>query len=98
MKKAWRNFVRSFQPKYSVIVNMYHVFPGVPVKKHSHRHDFGKGELAEARNFYDKVVAKHAQLGFPNTEIHLVKGKKKVLQGKNYGPVDLVKGLNVQSA
>ena len=98
MKKAWANFLKSFKPRYSVIVNMYHVVPGNPIKKHAHKHDFGKGELNAASKFYQKVVNKHSQLGFPNTEIQLVKGKKTVLQTKNYGPVDMVKNLNVQSA
>ncbi|MEQ8581282.1 MAG: hypothetical protein RIC30_00140 [Marinoscillum sp.] len=98
MKKAWANFVKTFQPKYSVVVNMYHVVPGTPVKKHAHKHEFGKGELDEASIFFHKVVKKHSQLGFPNTEVQLIKGKKTVVQAKNYGPVELVKGLNVQSA
>lgn len=98
MKKAWVNFLKSLQPKYAVVVNMYHVIPGRPVKMHAHRHQFGNGEYDQAILFYNKVVKKHGQLNFPNTEIHLVKGKKKVVQKKNYGPVDLVKGLNVQSA
>lgn len=91
MKNPLAGFFRLFQPKYSVVVNMYHVLPGSPVLMHSHKHDFGKGELDRAQQFYDQVVAKHTQLGFPNTEIHLVKGKKTVMQRKNYGPVDLVK-------
>lgn len=98
MKKAWVNFLKSFQPKYTVLVNMYHVIPGNPVQKVSHKHEFGKGELSAARMFYDKVVRRHTQLGFPNTEIHLIKGKKKILQMKNYGPVDLIKNLNIKSA
>lgn len=98
MKKAWINFIKSLQPKYSVVVNMYHVIPGRAVKKHEHKHEFGNGEYYEAKMFYDKVVKRHSQLGFPNTEIHLIKGKKKVVQMKNYGPVDIVKNLNVQSA
>lgn len=88
-----------FQPKYSVIVNMYHVIPGTPVKKFEHRHDFGKGEYDVASMFFQKVVRKHSKLNFPNTEIQLIKGRKTVIERKNYGPVDLVKRtLNVQSA
>lgn len=97
MKKAWINFIKSFQPKYSVVVNMYHVIPGFPVQKHAHVHHFGNGELEEAQRFYDKVTLKHTQLGgFANTEVNLVKGKKTLIQAKKYGPVDMVKNLNVQ--
>lgn len=77
---------------------MYHVIPGTPVKKFEHRHDFGKGELEEASTFYQKVVKKHNTLGFPNTEIQLIKGKKSIVEKKNFGPVEQVKNLNVQSA
>ena len=42
MKNPLAGIIRMFQPKYSVIVNMYHVIPGTPVKKFEHRHDFGK--------------------------------------------------------
>lgn len=98
MKKAWANFLKSFQPKYSVIVNMYHVVPGSPIKKYEHKHEFDKGELDAASAFYKKVVTKHSQLGFPNTEVQLVKGRRTVLEFKKYGPVDMVKNLNVKSA
>lgn len=98
MKKAWADFLKSFQPKYSVVVNMYHVVPGSPIKKYEHKHEFGKGELDAASAFYQKVVTKHSQLGFPNTEVQLVKGRRTVLEFKKYGPVDMVKNLNVKSA
>ncbi len=98
MKNPLAGIVRMFQPKYSVVVNMYHVVPGNPVKKVEHRHDFDKGEYDQASMFYHKVVQRHNKLRFPNTEIHLIKGRKTVIERKNYGPVDMVKTLNVQSA
>ncbi|RED92452.1 hypothetical protein [Marinoscillum furvescens] len=98
MKKAWANFLKNFQPSYSVVVTMYHVVPGSPVKKHEHRHSFGKGELVAASTFYQKVIKKHSELGFPNTEVQLIKGKKSVMETKQYGPVSMVKSLNTQSA
>ncbi|MEQ8474525.1 MAG: hypothetical protein RIC35_25225 [Marinoscillum sp.] len=98
MKNPLAGLIRMFQPKYSVVVNMYHVIPGTPVKKFEHRHDFGKGELEQASMFYQKVVKKHNSLGFPNTEIQLIKGKKSIVEKRNFGPVDQVKRLNVQSA
>lgn len=98
MQNPLTAFFKLFQPRYSVVVNMYHVIPGTPIKKHSHVNDFGKGQLDMAQTFFNQVVEKHNTLGFPNTEIQLMKGKKTVLEKKNYGPVDLVKTLNVQSA
>ena len=98
MKNPIAAFFKLFQPRYSVVVNMYHVVPGTPIKKVAHKHDFGKGQLDMAQTFFNQVVEKHNQLGFPNTEIQLLKGKKTVIDHKNYGPVDLVKTLNEQSA
>lgn len=98
MKKAWANFLKTFQPKYSVVVNMYHLVPGSPIKKHEHRHAFEKGQLDEASAFYQKVLAKHSKLGFPNTEVQLVKGKKTVLKFKKYGPVDMLKTFKVKKS
>lgn len=96
--RGYQQFVKQFKPRYSVIVNMYHVLPGIPVQKHQHKQVFDKGELDRASMFFTKVIRKHSQLGFPNTEILLIKGKKTVLQTKTYGPVEMVKTLNVQSA
>lgn len=98
MKNPFAGIIKMFQPKYSVVVNMYHVIPGTPVQKFAHKQEFDKGELDAASMFYAKVVQKHNSLGFPNTEIQLIKGRKTVLQSRSYGPVDLVKKLNVKSA
>ena len=98
MKNPLAGLIKMFQPKYSVVVNMYHVIPGTPVKKFEHKHEFGKGEYDQASMFYHKVVKKHSTLNFPNTEIQLIKGKKTVVERKNYGPVDQVKNLAIQSA
>lgn len=95
MKKAWLDFLKSFQPTYSVTVSMYHVIPGRQVQKFDYREDFGKGELEPARKFYNNLINKHKEVGFPNSEIHLVKGKKTSLHSTTFGPVDLVKSLNV---
>lgn len=97
MKNPFAGIIKMFQPRYSVVVNMYHVIPGNPVQKYVHRQEFDRGELDHASMFYTKVVRKHSELGFPNTEIQLVKGKHTVIQAKNYGPVDMIKNLNVQT-
>jgi len=98
MKNPFAGIVKMFQPKYSVVVNMYHVIPGNPIQKVEHKHEFDKGALDEATMYFTKIVRKHSELGFPNTEVQLVKGRKTVIQTKKYGPVDLVKNLNVKSA
>ncbi|MFY0605802.1 MAG: hypothetical protein JXR10_03745 [Cyclobacteriaceae bacterium] len=98
MKNPFAGIIKMFQPRYAVVVNMYHVVPGIPVQKHAHRQEFDRGEVDQASIFFQKVVKKHSTLGFPNTEVQLIKGKNTVMQTKNYGPVDLVKGMNVQSA
>ncbi len=95
MKKAWLDFLTSFKPTYSVTVSMYHVIPGQQVKKFDYREDFGKGEIEQARKFYNALIARHKEIGFPNSEIHLLKGKKTSLHETKFGPVDLVKSLNV---
>lgn len=95
MKEAWLNFLKTFKPTYSVIVSMYHVIPGRKVQKYDHKHDFDKGEIDKARVFYNSVVKKHADTGFPNTEISLIKGKKTILHSREFGPISMVKTMNV---
>ena len=95
---SYKSFVKQFKPRYSVVVNMYHVIPGIPVQHQTFAEQFDKGELDEASKYFRKVVVKHGELGFPNTEIQLVKGKKTVLDAKKFGPVDMVKTMNVKNA
>ena len=87
MKKAWNNFVRSLKPSYSVVFMMYHVIPGAPVQRKAQRHDFEKGEYEKARNMYDKLVNKTTELKMAPAEVFLVKGKKKVVDRRQFGPV-----------
>ena len=87
MKKAWKSFVTSFKPRYSVVFTMYHVIPGLPVKRDATRHDFNKGEFEKAKSMFDKLVHKTTELRFAPAEVHLVKGKKKVIQRRQFGPV-----------
>ncbi|MBV6644080.1 MAG: hypothetical protein KI790_01445 [Cyclobacteriaceae bacterium] len=97
MKKAWQNFLTSFKPTYSVVVNTCFVIPGMPFKKRANRLDFEKGEFDEAKNFYDKVVTKTKEIKMAPAEIHLVKGKKKVVMAQNFGPVDELKKFRVDA-
>jgi hypothetical protein len=93
MFKAWQNFITSFKPTYSVLAITYFVVPGLPVNKSENRYEFGKGEIDEARTFYDKVVNKTKELGFSPAEVHLIKGKKTVIDKKVFGPVEKLEGL-----
>lgn len=88
MKKAWLNFIRSFQPHYKVNAITYFVVPGVPVNRNENVVEFGKGEKAEAKAFFDKVVKRTQDLRFGPVEIHLIKGNKSVIEKKTFGPVD----------
>ncbi len=85
--KAWKNFVNSFKPTYSVVFTMYHVIPGLPVKRDAQRHDFKRGEYNKAKMMFDKLVHKTTELRFAPAEVYLVKGKKKVVDRRQFGPV-----------
>lgn len=85
--KGVNNFITSLKPSYAVEVDIYHVIPGVPVNSHSDRHQFGKGELTAAKGFYDKVILKTAEMKVAPAEVKLIKGKKKVVDRKHFGPI-----------
>ena len=93
MKKAWQNFIKSFQPTYAVNAITYFVIPGIPVNKNENRHEFEKGEYEEAKAFFDKVVKKTKDLGFSPAEVQLIKGKKSVIQKQTIGAVDVLKDM-----
>ena len=93
MKKAWQNFIKSFQPTYSVNAVTYFLIPGTPLNKNENRHDFEKGAYDEAKVFFDKVVAKTKEIGFSPVEVQLIKGKKTVIQSQKFGPVDMLQSL-----
>ncbi|MFT4736783.1 MAG: hypothetical protein ACI8QD_002113 [Cyclobacteriaceae bacterium] len=93
MKKAWENFIKSFQPTYSVNAITYFVVPGIPVNKSENRHDFDKGEYDEAKVFFDKVSKKTKDLGFSPAEVQLIKGKKTIVEKQVFGAVDILKDM-----
>ena len=93
MKKAWQNFIKSFQPTYSVNAITYFVIPGIPVNKNENRHDFEKGAQEEAKEFFDKVVKKTKEMGFSPAEVQLIRGKNKVIQKQTFGPVDILQDM-----
>ncbi len=88
MKKAWLNFIKSFQPHYKVNAITYFVVPGVPVNRNENVVEFEKGEKEEAKAFFDKVVKRTQDLRFGPVEIHLIKGKRTVIEKKTFGPVE----------
>ena len=93
MKKAWQNFIRIFQPTYSVAVTTYFVVPGYPLNRNHYRHDFDKGAYEEAKRFFDRVAKKTHDLRFAPVEIDLVKGKKTIMEKIKFGPVEQIKKI-----
>jgi hypothetical protein len=67
--------------------------PGVPVNKNINKHDFGKGQYEEAKEFYNKVVKRTKDLGFSPAEVHLIKGKNTLLEQQKFGPVDQIQSF-----
>lgn len=97
MKKAWKQFVTQFKPKYSVKVITYHVIPGLPVTKNAETHSFGKGEREAATRFYEQAVGKTKEIKLAPAEIHLVKGRRKVLAKQHFGPVEDLKVFKISA-
>ncbi|WKV12331.1 hypothetical protein [Marivirga harenae] len=88
IKKSVQDFIISLKPTYAVEVDLYHVIPGVPVKSNKERHDFDKGEFQQAKTFFDEAIVKTSDLKLAPAEIKLIKGRKKVLEFKHFGPVN----------
>ena len=97
MKKNWRNFIKSFRPKYNVDVTMYHFIPGMPVKAERTRHKFDKGEFNEAKLFFDQASAKTRDHNIAPVEINLVRGRRKVVTSRHFGPVNNLKQMRMSA-
>lgn len=97
MKKNWRKFINSFKPSYNVDVTMYHFIPGMPVKANRTRHSFKKGEFEEAKLFFDKASAKTKSHNIAPVEINLVKGKRRVVTSRQFGPVHNLKQMRMSA-
>ena len=97
MKKNWRNFINSFKPSYNVDVTMYHFIPGMPVKENKTRHSFKKGEFEEAKLFFDKASAKTKDHNIAPVEINLVRGRRKVVTSRQFGPVQNLKQMRMSA-
>ena len=91
IKTGINNFLIFFKPTYSVNAVTYFVIPGAPLKKNINAYHFGKGELTEAKFFFNQAFDKTKKLSFAPVELQLIEGNKKLIDKKKLGPVDLVK-------
>ena len=91
IKAGINNFLKNFKPTYSVNAITYFVIPGVPLKKKISAYRFGRGELVEAKSFFDQALEKTKELGFVPVELQLIRGKEKLIDNQKLGPVDMVK-------
>jgi hypothetical protein len=97
MLKHWKNFIKAFKPTYNVDVTMYHFIPGMPVKSERIRHSFRKGELVAAQEFFEKASEKTRSHNIAPVEINLVKGKRRVISSRQFGPVKALKQLRMSA-
>ena len=97
MKKNWRKFINSFKPSYKVDVTMYHFIPGMPVKADKTSHSFKKGEFKEAKLFFDRASAKTKYHNIAPVEISLVRGKRRVVNSRHFGPVNNLKQMRMSA-
>lgn len=89
MKKLLQKVVKPFQAKYEVVCTTYQVIPGLPVNKNESRHQFERGAVLEAREFYAKVVSSEMTRTMAPVEVQLRKiylGGKTIEQAE-FGPV-----------
>ncbi len=96
-KAKYRKFIKKFKPKYNVDVTLYHFIPGMPVKSNCSRHFFNKGEFKEAKLFFDKASEKTKHNNVAPVEISLVKGKRRIVISRHFGPVKTLKKLRMSA-
>jgi hypothetical protein len=94
VKKFFRAIIVPFLPTYEVTFTMYHVIPGMPVKKNDMTHNFSKGASAEAEAFFNKVVAKTMENKVAPTEVKLKRGRK-VIKYKQFGPINDIRKYKI---
>jgi hypothetical protein len=97
MKENWRRFIKSLKPVYNVDVTMYHFIPGMPVKANLTRHSFDKGAFEEARSFFERASAMTKDVNVAPVEISLVRGKRKVVISRHFGPVKALKQMKMSA-
>lgn len=97
MLKRWRTFIKNFQPAYHVDVTMYHFIPGLPVKAQRTRHAFNKGAVDEATQFFELASKKTMDHNVAPVEISLVRGKKRIVTSRHFGPVKTLKQMKMSA-
>jgi len=97
MKKNWRKFINSLKPSYKVDVTMYHFIPGMPVKANKTRHTFKKGEIEAAKLFFEQVSNKTKDHNIAPVEINLVRGKRRVVTSRHFGPINNLKQMRMSA-
>ena len=97
MKKSWIKFSKNFKPSYKVDVTMYHFIPGMPVKAEKTRHAFKKGQLDEAKTFFESASQRTQDHNIAPVEINLVKGRRRVVTSRHFGPVKALKQMKMSA-
>lgn len=95
--RKWNDFSKRFKPRYNVDVTMYHFIPGMPVKAEKTRHAFQKGEYNEAKLFFDQASTKTRDHNVAPVEINLVKGRRRVVTSRHFGPVKNLKQMRMSA-
>ena len=97
IEKKWRKFITAFKPTYKVDITMYHFIPGMPVKANRTRHSFKKGEFEAAKLFFQNASEKTRDVNMAPVEIDLVRGKRKVISRRHFGPVKKLKQMRMSA-
>lgn len=97
MKARWNKFMINFKPSYKVDVTMYQFVPGMPVKANKTRHKFDKGAFDEAKLFFESASKKTRDHNIAPVEINLVKGRRRVVTSRHFGPVKALKQMKMSA-
>ena len=97
MKKNWKKIINSFRPSYKVDVTMYPFIPGMPVRSYKTRHSFKKGQFEEAKCFFDQATAKTRDHDVAPVEINHIKGRRRVVTSRYFGPVKNLKQMRMSA-
>ena len=97
ISRKWNDFAKRFKPRYNVDVTMYQFIPGMPVKAEKTRHKFNKGAFNEAKLFFDQASEKTKNHNVAPVEINLVKGRRRVVTSRHFGPVKSLKQMKLSA-
>jgi len=76
---------------------MYHFIPGMPVKAQKTRHSFNKGAFNEAKLFFENASQKTMDHNVAPVEINLVRGKRRIVTSRHFGPVKALKQMKMSA-